>query len=100
MGLNAKEVRVYKVRPSQREDLVPDLWYNIVPDLPGNLDPPRAPDGSAVPKEAFHRLFAKELVKQEFSQERYVKIPGEVRETLIRLGRPTPHLRARNLENT
>ena len=98
MDLNLNKVLVYKIRASQKEDLVPEYWYNIVPDLPEKLDPPRAPDGSVVPKEMFYRLFAKELVEQEFSQNRYIKIPEDVRETLIRLGRPTPLLRARNLE--
>lgn len=44
------------------------------------------------------RLFAKELVRQEVSNERFVKIPEEVREALLELGRPTPLLRALRLE--
>ncbi|MCD6085124.1 MAG: TrpB-like pyridoxal phosphate-dependent enzyme, partial [Desulfurococcales archaeon] len=47
---------------------------------------------------ALERLFAKELVRQEFSSERYIKIPEEVRETLIEVGRPTPLMRAYRLE--
>lgn len=44
------------------------------------------------------RLFAKELIRQEVSNERFVKIPEEVREALLELGRPTPLLRALRLE--
>ncbi|MEM1680390.1 MAG: TrpB-like pyridoxal phosphate-dependent enzyme [Sulfolobales archaeon] len=86
------------IRAPQNEDLVPEIWYNIIPDLPKPLPPPLLPDGRVVPKEMFERLFPKGLVHQEFSTERYVKIPDIVRNTLISLGRPTPLLRARRLE--
>ncbi|MEM4485463.1 MAG: TrpB-like pyridoxal phosphate-dependent enzyme, partial [Sulfolobales archaeon] len=86
------------IRASQREDLVPEYWYNILPDLPKPLPPPRLPDGSIPPRSMFERLFPKALVDQEMSSERYIKIPYEVRETLIRLGRPTPLIRAVGLE--
>jgi tryptophan synthase beta chain len=46
----------------------------------------------------FERLFPKELVKQEMSQDRFIPIPEEVREKLIELGRPTPLIRAKRLE--
>ncbi|MEM4557036.1 MAG: TrpB-like pyridoxal-phosphate dependent enzyme, partial [Sulfolobales archaeon] len=87
-----------RIRAPQNEDLVPETWYNIIPDLPKPLPPPLLPDGRVVPKEMFERLFPKGLVHQEFSTERYVKIPDIVRNTLISLGRPTPLLRARRLE--
>jgi len=87
-----------KIRASQREELVPEYWYNIAPDLPKPLPPPRLPDGSIPPRPMFERLFPKALVDQEVSQERLIKIPEEVRETLISLGRPTPLIRARRLE--
>ncbi len=86
------------LRASQKEDFVPEYWYNILPDLPKPLPPPRLPDGSIPPRSMFERLFPKALVEQEMSLERYIKIPSEVRETLIRLGRPTPLIRAARLE--
>ena len=85
-------------RASQSEELVPEFWYNIVPDLPKPLPPPLLPDGSIPPRSMFERLFAKSLVEQEFSEERFIRIPEVVRETLIGLGRPTPLIRARRLE--
>ncbi|MEM1927786.1 MAG: TrpB-like pyridoxal phosphate-dependent enzyme [Acidilobaceae archaeon] len=85
-------------RAPQAEEIVPEYWYNIVPDLPRPLPPPLLPSGEPAPIEMFYRLFARELVRQEVSQERYIKIPEAVREVLIELGRPTPLIRARRLE--
>lgn len=48
------------------------------------------------PEEMEH-LFAKELVKQEFSRERYIEIPDEVRD-LYKIYRPSPLVRASGLE--
>jgi tryptophan synthase beta chain len=44
------------------------------------------------------RIFAEELVRQEVSTERYVKIPDEVLDAYLRLPRPTPMYRAKRLE--
>ena len=86
------------IRASQIEEFVPKYWYNILPDLPKPLPPPRLPDGSVPPRSMFERLFPRSLVDQEISQEGFIKIPEEIRETLISLGRPTPLIRARRLE--
>ena len=48
--------------------------------------------------EPLFRLFAKELVAQEVSQERWIKIPEEVMEAYRWLPRPTPLMRAYKLE--
>ena len=78
---------------------LPQRWYNIVPDLPKPLPPPRDPE-----EEDFSRigilpkLFPSSLLDQEFTAERFVEIPGEVLEVYSRIGRPTPLVRARNLE--
>jgi len=87
-----------RVRASQKEELVPEYWYNILSDIPKPLPPPRLPDGSIPPRSMFERLFPRALVDQEMSSERYIKIPDMVRNTLIELGRPTPLIRARRLE--
>jgi len=44
------------------------------------------------------RIFTKEGVRQEVCMDERVKIPEEVREAYLRLGRPTPLYRARRLE--
>jgi tryptophan synthase beta chain len=86
------------IRASQKEEIVPEYWYNILPDLPKPLPPPLLPNGSIPPKSMLERLFPRSLVDQEMSSERFAKIPEEVRETLISLGRPTPLIRARRLK--
>ena len=49
--------------------------------------------------EPLFRIFAKELVAQEVSQERWIKIPEEVLEAYRWLPRPTPLYRAYRLED-
>jgi tryptophan synthase beta chain len=71
----------------------------IQADLPEQLPPPLDPETKKpINPEKLFRIFAKELVMQEVSQERYVKIPDEVYDAYIRLPRPSPLYRARRLE--
>ncbi|RLF19810.1 MAG: TrpB-like pyridoxal phosphate-dependent enzyme [Thermoprotei archaeon] len=80
-------------------DEIPRKWYNIVPDLPEKLPPMLDPlTKRPIPREALERIFVRELVRQEFSEERFISIPDEVLEAYIRMGRPTPLIRARRLE--
>jgi len=58
------------------------------------------PDGSVLGKEDLLAIFPGSLVEQEFSCERFIPIPEELRELYVELGRPTPLLRARRLERT
>ncbi|MHA1627060.1 MAG: TrpB-like pyridoxal phosphate-dependent enzyme [Candidatus Asgardarchaeia archaeon] len=82
------------------EDDIPRRWYNIVPDLPDELPPPIDPrTGEVMPPELFKELFVKELVRQEFSKERFIKIPDGILEAYLNVvKRPTPLVRARRLE--
>ena len=80
------------------ERSLPESWYNIVPDLPFQLEPSlnqatRKPVGP----EAFAPIFPEEIIRQEVTADPYVPIPEEVRETYA-LWRPTPLFRARHLE--
>ncbi len=80
------------------ESELPKAWYNIQADLPTPLDPPLNPaTKEPLGPEAFARIFPMELIKQEFSRKRSIKIPEEVRE-VYRTWRPTPLYRARRLE--
>lgn len=80
------------------EEDIPKQWYNIAPDLPKPLPPPISPETKEpVNPSALEPIFAKELIKQEISQERWIKIPEEVRE-VYRIWRPTPLYRATGLE--
>ena len=77
---------------------LPEAWYNIQPDLPVPLSPPLNPGtGQPIKPEELAPIFPMELIKQEVSQERWIEIPGPVRD-VYRLYRPTPLRRARNLE--
>ncbi len=78
---------------------LPRQWYNIVPDLPEKLAPMLNPHTHEPmgPKE-FEKLFPKEVVKQQFSQERWFDIPEAVWDAYRRLPRPSPLVRAKRLE--
>jgi tryptophan synthase beta chain len=79
---------------------MPKSWYNIQADLPDPLSPPLDPTTlKPISPELLERIFAKELILQEVSRERYIKIPDEVLEAYLRLPRPTPLYRAKRLEN-
>ena len=79
---------------------IPKEWYNIQADLPEPLPPPLDPTTlKPISPQLLERIFAKELIKQEVSTERYIKIPDEILDAYLRLPRPTPLYRAKRLEN-
>lgn len=80
------------------ESEMPRQWYNIVADMTTKPMPMLHPGTKENLKpEDMEALFAKGLVEQEFTTERYVDIPDEVRE-LYKIYRPTPLVRASGLE--
>ena len=80
------------------ENELPKSWYNIIADLPSPMDPPLNPmTKEPLKPEDMEILFAKELIRQEASPERFIPIPEEVLD-VYRLWRPTPLYRARRLE--
>ncbi len=86
---------MYRIELSS--DDVPKQWYNINADLPVELPAPKNSEGkdqiSTLPD-----IFVQECLNQEFSTERFITIPKEVRELYQRIGRPTPLYRAKGLE--
>jgi len=80
------------------EQDMPKAWYNIVADMK-NKPLPMLNPGTKQPlrPEEMEPLFAKGLVAQEFTKERYVEIPDEVWQ-LYKIYRPTPLVRASGLE--
>ncbi|MGC8572553.1 MAG: TrpB-like pyridoxal phosphate-dependent enzyme [Caldisphaera sp.] len=81
------------------EEIVPKVWYNIIPDLPKPLSPPRDPPSSDFSRiELLREIMPKEVLRQQFTVERFVKIPDELKEKYEILGRPTPLMRAKGLE--
>ncbi len=86
------------IRVDLPQDEIPKFWYNIVADLP-DLPPPIHPETKEpLGPEAFYPLFVRECVNQEFSKEKEIRIPDELRELYLRIGRPTPLYRAKRLE--
>jgi len=80
-------------------DEIPTSWYNIQADLPEPLPPPLDPRTlNPVDPAMLERIFAKELIRQEVSRERYIKIPDEILDAYLRIPRPTPLVRAKRLE--
>ncbi|NLL94288.1 MAG: TrpB-like pyridoxal phosphate-dependent enzyme [Thermoplasmatales archaeon] len=78
---------------------IPRKWYNFAADLPEPLEPMLNPKTrEPIRKEDMEALFCKEIIKQEFSLERHVDIPAEVRDNYVTLCRPTPLQRAYHLE--
>ncbi len=86
------------LRSIQNQELVPTYFYNIIPDLPKQLPPPRLPNGEIARPEMFEMLFTKEAVRQEFSDERFIPIPEDLLKIYYEVGRPTPLLRAKRFE--
>jgi len=86
---------MYKIElPS---DEVPKKWYNINADLPAEIPAPKNSDGKKQ-IESLPKIFSKGVLEQEFSTERYITIPKEVRDLYMRMGRPSPLFRAKSLE--
>ncbi len=97
--LQAGTERIPEDRIQLSADLLPRNYYNIQADLPEALPPPLDPKTlQPVNPALLERLFAKELVRQEISSERFIKIPEEVLQAYRMIGRPTPLVRARRLE--
>ncbi|ADQ78837.1 pyridoxal-phosphate dependent TrpB-like enzyme [Paludibacter propionicigenes WB4] len=81
------------------ESELPKKWYNIVAEMPTKPMPMLHP-GTKQPlkNEDLYPLFAKDLADQELNQtDVWIDIPEEVREKL-KIYRPTPLVRAYNLE--
>jgi len=76
---------------------IPKKWYNIQADLPHPLPPPLGKDGKPIGPEALAPVFPMNLIEQEVSTKRWIKIPEPVMDA-YRLWRPTPLRRALRLE--
>lgn len=79
-------------------DELPKYWYNVIPDLPEPLPPPRDPEEGPSRLELMRRVLVRECLRQEYSEDRWIPIPSELRELYIQAGRPRPLYRARRLE--
>lgn len=80
------------------EEKLPKFWYNVQADMPNPLEPPLNPKTlKPLTPADLEPIFAKELIMQEVSTERFIEIPEEIRE-LYKQYRPSPLFRAHALE--
>ncbi|ODN30489.1 TrpB-like pyridoxal phosphate-dependent enzyme [Fervidobacterium thailandense] len=81
-----------------RPEELPRYYYNVLADLPFELDPPLDPQTrQSVKPEQLLRIFPEPLVEQEVSKDRFIPIPEPVLQEYA-LYRPTPLIRAHRLE--
>lgn len=77
---------------------LPKKWLNLSPYLPEPLEPPLDPETKKpVSPDRLLAIFPEPIVEQEVSQEEWLDIPEEVLK-VYSLYRPTPLIRAENLE--
>ncbi len=88
-----------KVKYELSPEKLPKAWYNIIPDLPNEMPLPKDPEDGPSRLDELPNIFSKEVLDQEMSGERYVKIPKEVRRLYQKAGRPRPLVRAKDLED-
>jgi tryptophan synthase beta chain len=81
-----------------RDDEMPSQWYNVVPDLPGGLQPPLDPETKQpMGPEKLAPVFPMGLLEQEMSDKRFIDIPQGISE-ILKIWRPSPLVRALSLE--
>jgi tryptophan synthase beta chain len=73
---------------------MPRAWYNIQADLPSPLPPPIGDEE----KKNLGRYGIKECLRQEFSTERFPKIPEDILKLYDQVARPRDLVRAERLE--
>jgi len=77
---------------------IPTAWYNVLADMPVEMPPALHPGtGQPLHPADWAPLFPMGLIEQEYSRDRYIPIPEELRD-IYRLWRPTPLIRAVRLE--
>ncbi len=81
------------------EDEMPTQWYNLRSDMPEQPDPMLNPGtGQPLSAEDLYPVFCEELAKQEMdATTRYIDIPEEIL-NFYKIYRPSPLIRAYNLE--
>lgn len=79
-------------------DDMPRSWYNIVPDLPGQLPAAKDPEEGPSRLEFLSKVLLKHCLQQETSTERWIRIPDAVLDLYGQAGRPRPLYRARRVE--
>jgi tryptophan synthase beta chain len=97
-GLPGKEERMQRRQVNLTVDEMPHQWYNILPDLPEPLPPPKDPEEGPSRLANLPNLLIGECLQQEGSTEQWIDIPDELWDLYSQAGRPRPLFRALNLE--
>ena len=78
---------------------LPSYWYNIVADLPVPLPPlldPPEYESSRIAQ--LTKILPSRIIDEEYTLNRLIRIPEEVRAVYRKIGRPTPLIRAEGFE--
>ena len=87
--LDTEQTMLPQNRVNLEEDEIPTQYYNIQADLREPLPPPLDPKTKQpVNPTTLERIFAKELIRQEISSERYITIPDEVLQACLEIAVP------------
>lgn len=89
---------MYKNQIRLSVDDLPTKWYNILPDLPEPLPPPKEPKEGPSRMEFLSKTMIGECLKQEGSDQHWIPIPEGIMELYVQAGRPRPLCRAKRLE--
>ncbi|HMT78218.1 MAG: TrpB-like pyridoxal phosphate-dependent enzyme [Saprospiraceae bacterium] len=93
-----KKVKSDQIKITLSEEEIPTHWYNVLADMPHQPKPTLQPENNQpVTMEYYTGLYPGGCIEQEFSTERWIEIPEEVRE-IYKLWRPTPMVRAERFE--
>ncbi|MFQ6012271.1 MAG: TrpB-like pyridoxal phosphate-dependent enzyme [Thermoplasmata archaeon] len=76
----------------------PRSWYNVLPDLPTRLPPPRDPEEGEPRLKRLAEVLLRHAREQESSDRRWIEIPDGIQDLYEQAGRPRPLFRARRLE--
>ena len=80
------------------ESEIPEAWYNVLPRLNFELQPPLHPaTRQPIGPDDLAAIFPMALIGQEVSTDPWIDVPGAVLD-VYRLWRPTPMIRAARLE--
>lgn len=91
-----REDSQYKILLGDQD--IPRSWYNILADMKNKPLPVLMPDKDEPVTPAFYEtIYSSGCIEQEFSTEKWIEIPDEIRE-IYKIWRPTPMIRARRLE--
>jgi tryptophan synthase beta chain len=95
--MDRKAMTVMSTKIILGDEDIPKQWYCILPDLPKPMPPIIDPSTQSPGPGIIPRLFPKEILGQDMSENRWITIPEDVRD-VYRLWRPTPLVRAVRLE--